>query len=68
MMPTYSSKQMIRLIQQVGWYQVSQAGSHAQYKHPTLPGRVTIPKGVRDLPVGTVKSVCRQAGLPWPPA
>jgi hypothetical protein len=31
--------------------------------HPALPGRVTIPHPVKDLPVGTWKSILRQAGL-----
>lgn len=27
-----------------GWHQVSQKGSHHQYKHPTKPGKVTVPE------------------------
>ena len=27
-----------------GWYQVKQKGSHHQYKHPTKPGKATIPE------------------------
>jgi predicted RNA binding protein YcfA (HicA-like mRNA interferase family) len=34
---------MTKLIEADGWYQVSQRGSHRQYKHPTKKGRVTIP-------------------------
>ncbi|HVL83149.1 MAG TPA: type II toxin-antitoxin system HicA family toxin [Pseudonocardia sp.] len=39
-------------------------GSHRQYKHPTKFGRVTVPgKLGKDLPVGTERSIRRQAGL-----
>ena len=40
-----------------GWYQVKQKGSHHQYKHPTKPGKVTIPEHGGDLNSDTVKSL-----------
>ena len=46
-----------------GWYQVKQKGSHHQYKHPTKPGKVTIPEHSGDLNPDTVKSIMTQAGL-----
>ncbi len=46
-----------------GWYQVKQKGSHHQYKHPTKPGKVTIPEHVGDLNPDTVKSILKQAGI-----
>ena len=42
---------------------VATRGSHRQYKHPTFPGRVTIPHPNKDLPRGTVQSILKQAGL-----
>jgi predicted RNA binding protein YcfA (HicA-like mRNA interferase family) len=30
---------MIKMVEADGWYQVSQRGSHRQYKHPTLDYR-----------------------------
>jgi predicted RNA binding protein YcfA (HicA-like mRNA interferase family) len=46
------------------WRRVVIEGSHRQYKHPTKPGRVTISGHPGDdMPVGTLKSVMRQAGL-----
>ena len=44
-------------------YQVSQKGSHHQYKHPTKPGKVTVPEHGGDLNMDTVKSIMRQAGI-----
>jgi len=47
-----------------GWYFVAQRGSHRQYKHPTKPGRVTIPgKPSRELYPELERSILRQAGL-----
>jgi predicted RNA binding protein YcfA (HicA-like mRNA interferase family) len=44
--------EMIRLIEEDGWYLVAVRGSHRQYKHPAKPGRVTIPgKPSRVLPL-----------------
>lgn len=56
------SRTVIRLIEAAGWREVAQKGSHKQFKHPTLPGKVTVPHPERDLPIGTVKSIERQSG------
>ena len=51
------------MILENGWYQVKQKGSHHQYKHPTKPGKVTIPEHGGDLNPDTVKAIMKQAGL-----
>jgi predicted RNA binding protein YcfA (HicA-like mRNA interferase family) len=57
-------RDVIRLLTKDGWVQVSQKGSHRQFRHPTKPGNVTVPgKLSDDLPIGTSKSILRQAGL-----
>ncbi|WP_160156057.1 type II toxin-antitoxin system HicA family toxin [Geobacillus sp. TFV-3] len=33
-MKSYSSKELIKIIQQDGWYIVRTSGSHHQFKHP----------------------------------
>jgi predicted RNA binding protein YcfA (HicA-like mRNA interferase family) len=42
---------------------VAQVGSHVQFKHATRPGRVTVPHPKRDIPIGTLKSIEKQAGI-----
>lgn len=59
----YSSRDVIKIIEVDGWYEVSCTGSHHQYKHPYKKGRVTIPHPKRKLPIGTVKSIFKQAGI-----
>ena len=56
-------REVEKIILNDGWYQVNQKGSHHQYKHPTKPGKVTIPEHDGDLNLDTVKSIKRQAGL-----
>lgn len=58
-----NSRDVICALQADGWVQVAQKGSHVQFKHPSKPGRVTVPHPKRDLPAGTLRSIERQAGL-----
>ena len=55
---------VLRLLQEDGWWLVATSGSHRPFKHPTKPGRVTVPgKPSDDLAPGTFNSVLKQAGL-----
>ncbi|MBD0351828.1 MAG: type II toxin-antitoxin system HicA family toxin [Bacteroidota bacterium] len=57
-------KEIIRLIEEDGWYFERQKGSHRQYKHPFKRGTVTIAgKFSDDIDKGTEKSILKQAGL-----
>jgi predicted RNA binding protein YcfA (HicA-like mRNA interferase family) len=57
-------RDIIRLIEDDGWYLVATRGSHRQYKHAGKPGRVTIAgKPSDDMAAGTLNSVLKQAGL-----
>jgi predicted RNA binding protein YcfA (HicA-like mRNA interferase family) len=56
--------EILRLLQQDGWYLAAQRGSHRQHKHPPKSGRVTVPgKPNDDLAPGTQNSILKQAGL-----
>jgi predicted RNA binding protein YcfA (HicA-like mRNA interferase family) len=57
------SADIINALKADGWEQVAQKGSHIQFKHPTKPGRVTVPHPKRDVPIGTLKSIEKQADL-----
>jgi predicted RNA binding protein YcfA (HicA-like mRNA interferase family) len=57
-------RDVIRIIEDDGWYQVATSGSHRQYKHATKSGRVTIAgKPSADLAPKTFDSILKQAGL-----
>ncbi|BAP43946.1 periplasmic or secreted lipoprotein [Pseudomonas sp. StFLB209] len=57
------SRDMMKLIEEDGWYLVATKGSHHQYKHPTKKGRVTIAHPNSDIPIGTINNILKQAGL-----
>lgn len=57
-------RDIIKRIEADGWHQVSQTGSHRQFKHTTKPGRVTVAGHPSyDPPTGTVKSIFKQAQI-----
>ena len=57
-------RDIIKLIESDGWYQVDTRGSHLQYKHPTKSGRVTIAGHPGDdLAPGTLNSILKQTKL-----
>ncbi|RIK97827.1 MAG: addiction module toxin, HicA family [Proteobacteria bacterium] len=58
-----NSRDLIAVLKADGWEQVAQKGSHVQFKHPTKPGRVTVPHPKKDLPLGTLRSIEKQASL-----
>ena len=57
-------RDIIKMIEDDGWYIVATRGSHRQYKHPTKPGRVTIAGNLNhDVAPGTLNSILKQAKL-----
>ena len=59
-----TAREVLRLLENDGWYVVSQKGSHVQLKHPTKKGKVTVPvHSGKVLPIGTVRSILKQAGI-----
>jgi predicted RNA binding protein YcfA (HicA-like mRNA interferase family) len=41
-MKSYSSREVIRILEQDGWREIACEGSHHQFKHPTKNGKVRI--------------------------
>ena len=63
-LPYVEVREVVRLLEQDGWYLVRTRGSHHQYKHPVKRGLVTVPGNRNDeLAPGTVNSILKQAGL-----
>ncbi|MCL6613718.1 MAG: type II toxin-antitoxin system HicA family toxin [Firmicutes bacterium] len=62
-MKSYSSRELLRMLFNDGWYIKNQEGSHVHLIHPTKPAKVTIPHPRNDLPAKTVRNILRQAGL-----
>jgi predicted RNA binding protein YcfA (HicA-like mRNA interferase family) len=57
-------RDVLKLIERDGWYQVAQKGSHRQFKHPEKSGRVTVAgHPSQEMDQGTLNSIFKQAGL-----
>jgi len=62
-MKRYKVKEVIKLLEEDGWYLVSTVGDHRQFKHSTKKGRVTVP-GKLSLTMDqfNLNSIWKQAG------
>jgi predicted RNA binding protein YcfA (HicA-like mRNA interferase family) len=58
-----NSRDVIKELRKDGWYEVNQVGSHKQFRHAKKKGRVTVPHPKRDIPMGTLQSIEKQAGI-----
>jgi predicted RNA binding protein YcfA (HicA-like mRNA interferase family) len=60
-----NSREIIKRLKMDGWFLHHTKGDHRQFKHPIKLGKVTIPHPKKDLPVGTLRNIYRQAGWNW---
>jgi predicted RNA binding protein YcfA (HicA-like mRNA interferase family) len=58
-----NSREIIAALRADGWREVARRGSHVQYKHPKKAGRVTVVHPKKDVPIGTVRSIGKEAGI-----
>lgn len=64
-MHTMSGRQIIRRLVADGWSLRLTRGSHHQFAHPDRPGRVTVKHPGKDIAIGTLCSIYRQANWKW---
>jgi len=58
------AREVIQKLNQDGWKQIRQKGSHRIFEHPTKPDLVVVPDhGSVDLKVGTLHDILKKAGL-----
>ena len=59
------SREMVRMLQDRGWYEYSQRGSHRKFKHPDNPAlRAIVPIHPSEpLTPGVQRSIMRVAGI-----
>lgn len=65
-MKSYSSREVLRLLKDDGWYEIGCEGDHHQFKHPSKPGKVTVTHPVKDIPRKTLDRILQQAGISLP--
>lgn len=57
-------RELDKLAKKRGCYEVGTDGSHHHYKHPDIPGKLTIPEhGGKDLHKKTVNNILKWLGL-----
>jgi predicted RNA binding protein YcfA (HicA-like mRNA interferase family) len=57
------SKKLIELLKGDGWVLSRTKGSHHMFTHKTKSGQVCIPHPKKDLGVGLIEKILKQAGL-----
>jgi predicted RNA binding protein YcfA (HicA-like mRNA interferase family) len=62
-MTSFSSRDVIRMLEKDGWSVVRISDSHHHFRHQVKPGTVTVPHPVKDMKKGTLRSIFRQAGI-----
>jgi predicted RNA binding protein YcfA (HicA-like mRNA interferase family) len=63
-LPLVKVRDVIADLEADGWRLIRTRGSHRQFRHATKPGTVTVAgKPSVDVPVGTLGSIWKQAGL-----
>lgn len=59
------SADLIRKLKQNGWVLRNTRGSHYQFMHPKKSGRVAVKHPAKDIPMGTLRNIYRQAQWKW---
>ncbi|MGH3259218.1 MAG: type II toxin-antitoxin system HicA family toxin [Streptosporangiaceae bacterium] len=63
-LPRITGRELARALGKLGWVVVAQKGSHAQLKHPSRGGRVTVPLHAGEtIGPGLLRSILSQAGV-----
>ena len=60
-----TSNEVIMRLKEDGWIEVipRTPGSHRHFRHPTKPGKTTVPDPKKEIPLPTLKSIEKQSGL-----
>ena len=61
-MKSYSSREIIKMLENDGWRLKACIGSHHQFEHQQKTGKVTIKHPQKDIPLPTLKSIEKQSG------
>ena len=59
------SAEIIKRLESEGWQHEGGKGDHMKFKHPANPGHVVVPHPLKDMAIGTLRNIYRQAGWNW---
>lgn len=60
-MATFKPKEVISILQKLGFVQKRQTGSHLIIYNPKLKKIIPVPMHTKDIKIGTLKSIIKQA-------
>jgi predicted RNA binding protein YcfA (HicA-like mRNA interferase family) len=60
------SAELVKLLEQAGWKLITVRGSHHIFRHTQRPGHISVPHPRKDLGIGLVKKLMKQAGIEEP--
>ncbi|MDR2209785.1 MAG: type II toxin-antitoxin system HicA family toxin [Azoarcus sp.] len=60
------SAELIKLLEQAGCKLINTRGSHHVFRHPERLGHISVPHPRKDLGVGLLKKLMKQAGIEEP--
>ena len=61
--PTLNPKEMMKILKKRGFVLDRIHGSHHYFWHPVTNRRTAVPLHNKDLPIGTLLSILKQAGI-----
>ena len=61
--PRFTSRELIKLLQNNGFYIDHTSGSHYIFYNNETKRRVVVPYHSKSLPIGTIKSILTSAGI-----
>jgi predicted RNA binding protein YcfA (HicA-like mRNA interferase family) len=62
-LPSVTARQVVRVLEQIGFQRVRQSGSHATYRHPDGRWTIVSVHASKTIPKGTLRKIIRDAGL-----
>lgn len=65
MMCMMKGAEVVRRLKRDGWVLRNARGSHHQFVHPEKSGRVTVKLPSKEIPIGTLRNIYRQASWKW---
>jgi len=57
--------EVVRRLEAEGWKRRAGRGDHVNFNKPGHPYVITVDMGVREIPIGTLRSIYRKAGWKW---
>jgi len=62
-LPSVKARQVIRVLETIGFQRIRQSGSHVTYRHPEGRWTIVSVHPGKTIPKGTLRKIIRDAGL-----